>query len=522
MKLDFAIKAMGADLLLPPGSSNKAVAKQTCFGAAVDGRKVERGQLFFAVKGERVDGFAYCAQAARAGAAAVVVTRDRGRPTGVGAVPVLAVDDPVMALGKLAHAVRNTYQGVVIGVTGSNGKTTTKELIAAALSPHGKVLRSSGNLNTEIGLPQAILSARGDEAFWVLEMAMRGPGEIETLGRIACPHVAVVTNVGAAHLGRLGSLQAIARAKGEIYKTLAPGGTAVVPGNEAMLGEDLASVPTGRIVRFGAGSFLQFGRGAGFSPGVRLLEYVPEAGGQSLIRVSVGEYPAVLRLPLAGPHNAINACAALSVVWALGLPIAPSAAALANVALPPHRSNARSVGGRLVIDDCYNANPASMSAALTTLAGSLSATGRAFAILGDMLELGPDERALHEALGAEAVKKGVFGLAGVGKLGRLIAAGARKAGLSRSRAMATDDAAEAARIVAGLSAPGDAILIKASRGMRLEVAVDAVCAILGTSAKKSKKSVKTPKRKAKAPIKVIAKPRRKVVKRVSTQARKRK
>lgn len=454
--LSFAIEAMGGRVLGAPGAEAVAFA-----GAASDSREVTPGRLFFALSGERVDGFSFCAAAAAAGAAAVVVAEGRGRPAGCDAIPVIAVADPRRALGDLARAVRAGFAGKVVGVTGSNGKTTTKEIIAAALGAAGETLRTSGNRNTDVGLPLTVLEATGREAFWVLEMAMRARGEIAYLAERARPHVAVVTNIGAAHLERLGSLEEIARAKGEIFGGLADGGVAVLPSDEPRLLPAVAHLPRSRQLRFGP------------EGDVRVLDYVPAGANGQVVRLAVGDTPVVARLPLAGEHNARNAAAALAVARALGLPLLPSAAALARTALPPHRSRVVAAGGRTLLDDCYNANPGSMAAALATVVEA-AAPGRAFAVLGDMLELGPEGEAMHAAVGRQAAERRIAGLAAVGPLAAHIAAGARAAGLPPDRVLATDDPEEAAAAVAGWSATGDWILVKASRGLRLERAVEAL------------------------------------------------
>jgi UDP-N-acetylmuramoyl-tripeptide--D-alanyl-D-alanine ligase len=461
--LAFACKAMGATLVGEPA----ALGATRFAGAASDSREVKPGRLFFALPGERVDGFDFCAAAAKAGAAAVVVAAGRGRPAGCSGIPVIAVADPRRALGDLAAAVRQQYRGKVVGVTGSNGKTTTKELIAAALGSAGSVLRTQGNLNTDVGLPLTVLESTGKEDFWVLEMAMRGPGEIAYLARIAQPHVGVVTNVAAAHLGLLGSIGAVARAKGEIFHGLAPDGIAVLPVDEPRLEPEVANLPEARKRRFGfaGGSAPAF---------VRIMEFIPAGAAGSLVRLSVDKEPVVLRLPLTGEHNARNAAAALAVSSVLGVPLLPAAAALERATLPPHRSHVLLLGGRTVLDDCYNANPTSMSAALRTLVGSAGRFGRAFAILGDMLELGDAAAALHQAIGQEAARIGVAGLAVVGSLGAKIAEGATTAGMLSSRALACDDPEAAAQAVSTWTVPGDWILVKASRGMRLERAVEAL------------------------------------------------
>jgi UDP-N-acetylmuramoyl-tripeptide--D-alanyl-D-alanine ligase len=505
--LGFAIQAMRGRWLVP------AARGATFAGAAADSRRVRPGQLFFALPGERVDGFDYCGAAVAAGAAALVVDARRGMPTGFptpGAdgtvVPVVAVADPLAALADLARAVRATYRGRVVGITGSNGKTTTKELTAAALGAFGRVLRTEGNYNTEIGLPLTILSASGTEAFWVLEMAMRGRGQIALLADIAQPHVGVITNVAGAHVELLGSIEEVARAKGELFAGLGTKGIAVLPGGDPLIEEQAAHLDESRKVRFDVGHAGPVGADAVSSVGgagadrrqpsnrsgpprpgfdVVILETLSAGVQGQVVRYAVRWQPVVARLPLGGLHNARNGAAALAVVAALGLPAPEAANALANTILPPHRSAPSQVGGRIVLDDCYNANPASMRAALAAIASAARGGGqsaghprertgsRAFAILGDMLELGPDAPEQHHAIGREAGTL-LAGLAAVGPVAAEIARGAREAGLPTARVISTDDPETAAAAIAYWTKPGDWILVKASRGMRLERAIDAL------------------------------------------------
>jgi UDP-N-acetylmuramoyl-tripeptide--D-alanyl-D-alanine ligase len=465
--LGFALSAMNGALLPPPGR-RADLAQRTFAGAAADSRLVAPGQIFFALSGAEVDGFSFCGAAAAAGAAAVVVDAGRGVPAGCEGTAVIAVRDPRAALGDLARAARARFAGRVVGVTGSNGKTTTKELIAAALAPAGAVLRTPGNFNTEVGLPLTILSAGGDEAFWVLEMAMRGRGEIALLAAIARPQVGVITNVAGAHLERLGTLQEVAHAKGELFHGLQDDGIAVLPGGDPLIEAEAASarIPDQRRLRFDGGRR---------SPAnaVQILEVIPAGPAGALVRYAVRHQPVVVRLPLAGAHNARNGAAALAVALAIGVPVLEAARALETLALPPHRSAVVTAGGRNILDDCYNANPASMSAALAAVAASASGGGRAFAILGDMRELGPDSEALHRQVGAEAAAR-LRGLCAVGPLGAAIADGARAAGADAARVVTAASPEEAARVVAGWTRPGDWILVKASRGMKLERAVEAL------------------------------------------------
>jgi UDP-N-acetylmuramoyl-tripeptide--D-alanyl-D-alanine ligase len=438
----------------------------TFSGAAADGRAVGAGQLFFALPGARVDGFDFVAQASAAGAVGVVVARHRGLPAGCPELAVIAVDDPRRALGDLARVVRAMFRGKVVAVTGSNGKTTTKELIAAALRPLGVALRTPGNFNTDVGLPLTILSASGTEAAWVLEMAMRARGEIAYLADVARPEIAVITNVAAAHLETLGSIEEIARAKGELFASLGPDGFAVLPADDPAVIAQAAPVARDRWITFGA-------RGVG---DVRVLDFVSAGGAGAIVRYAVRGVPVVVRLPLHGAHNARNGAAALAVALAAGVSPQAAAAELETVALPPHRSAALPAGGRTILDDCYNANPASMSAALAGLVAA-APDGHRFAILGDMLELGPQAEAHHRALGREAGAS-LAGLAAVGDFASTIVAGALDAGLGAGRAIVAPSPEAAAGAIAPWTAAGDWILVKASRGVRLERAVEALRASL--------------------------------------------
>jgi UDP-N-acetylmuramoyl-tripeptide--D-alanyl-D-alanine ligase len=466
--LGWACAAMGGTFLVEPAHPGVSFV-----GAATDSREAKAGRLFFALPGERVDGFDFCASAVATGAVAVVVDAARGLPAGCSDVPVIAVADPRRALGDLARAVRARFKGHVVGVTGSNGKTTTKELIAAALSASGAVLATRGNLNTDVGMPLTVLEATEDEAFWVLEMAMRARGEIAYLADIGKPHVGVVTNVAGAHLERLGSIDEVAKAKGEIFHGLAEAGIAVLPADDARIAREADHLPEERKLRFSMSAPLSV------AAHVRVLDFVPAGQRGSVLRLAVGSTPVTVRLPLAGEHNARNAAAALAVVAALRLPLAASAKALEAATLPPHRSRLLSIAGRTVMDDCYNANPTSMRAALATVASSAGSVGRRFAILGDMLEVGPESAREHEALGREVSHFGFSGLAAIGELASHMANGARSAGLPRNRVLATLDPDLAAASLAEWSQPGDWILVKASRGMRLERALDALEKKLG-------------------------------------------
>ena len=398
----------------------------------IDSREVGPGDLFVGLPGKRADGGRFAAQALAAGAWGVLVAPEHAeaaRCAKPGAL--LAADDPLTALGRLATSWRRELACPVVGITGSVGKTSTKDLLAAMLAPHRRVVASPQNWNTEIGLPLVVLSApRGTEAL-VLEMAMRGAGQIAELTAIAEPDVGVITNVGPVHLELLGSLEAIADTKAELIAGLRPGGTAVVPAREPLLERHLREDVT--TVTFGAGG-------------------------------DVAELPTGLHVPYASAHMIRNALAALGAAHAVGV----EPAGELHVELSELRGQRLELPGDvIVVNDCYNANPMSMRAALDDLAAS--ASGRRVAVLGDMLELGPDERRFHAEVGARAREAGVDVLVTVGPLAQHIGAG-----YGGGNVHAVPDARAAAELVPSLLEPGDTVLVKASRGVGLEAVADAL------------------------------------------------
>jgi UDP-N-acetylmuramoyl-tripeptide--D-alanyl-D-alanine ligase len=361
-----------------------------------------------------------------------------GDPAGA----VLVAPDPLAALQQLATAWRRELGAQVIGVTGSTGKTSTKDLLAAMIDQQRRVVATPLNLNTEIGLPLTVLSAPAGTEVLVLEMAMRGAGQIAELVAIAEPDVGVVVNVGPVHLELLGTIEAIAATKAELIEGLRPGGTAVVPADEPLLSTHLEALPAGvKTVTFGA------------KGDVREL---PEG-----LEVRVGAD----RL---SAHMRSNALAALAAARAVG--VEPTGRL--EVALSELRGQRRKLpGGLVVIDDCYNANPMSMRAALDDLAvPEVVPSTRRIAVLGDMLELGPDEVRFHEEIGAHAGAVGVDLLVTVGPLAA--AMGPAFGG----RTVAVDRAADVVDVLRPLLAPGDTILVKASRGVGLEVVAQGLAA----------------------------------------------
>ena len=437
--------AAGARLIAAPSRTVDQLGPRR---AVIDSRALKPGELFAGLRGEHHDGGKYGAQALHAGAWGVLVAPEHAERALAGALAgpsgaVLVHPDPLLGLQALARAWRRELGAGgarVVAVTGSTGKTSTKDILAAVLGGQIPTVASPENLNTEIGLPLAVLAAPAGTEALVLEMAMRGPGQIAELVRIAEPDVGVIVNVGPVHLELLGSLEAIAAAKGELIAGMAPGATVVVPADEPLL------EPHRRIdvntVTFGEGG------------DVELVERRP--GGEVVVRAEGRRIS--LRPSFSQPHNLSNLLAAVAAARALGVTPAGSVevcfSALRGerIALP---------GGIVLINDCYNANPMSMRAAIDDLAAT--APARRLAVLGDMLELGADSPALHREIGAYAASRGVELLIAVGPLAAAMT-GDAFAGEAHSVRAAT----AAAEMLGGLLRGGDTVLVKGSRAVGLE------------------------------------------------------
>ena len=438
--------------------------------ATVDSRQVEPGMLFVALAGERTDGTRFLADAAEAGAAALLIGRLPDPAAGeavldtLGDVTVVLVEDPLRALRDVAAAWRDRFAPVVVGVTGSIAKTSTKEAVAGVLGQHFTTLRSEGNQNNEIGLPLTVLALGPEHGAAVLEMGMYAAGEIRDLARVARPSIGIVTAVQPVHLSRLGSLDAIEAAKAELVEALpaaADGGVAVLNADDPRV-RRMAGRTTARITTYGFASDAHVRADAIESAGFDGMRFrlVTPAGER------VTAIPGLGRLAV---HNAL---AAAATGLAAGLPLDEITAGLATPGAAPHRSAVTRVGGITIVDDAYNASPASVRAALELLAGL---PGRHVAVLGEMRELGDGHDAGHREVGDAAgdmldllvvVDGGPDGAA-VG-----IVAGARAAGLAPDRVIAVKDAPAAIETLIGQLAPGDVVLVKASRGIALERVVD--------------------------------------------------
>ncbi len=412
-----------------------------------DSRSLERGQLFVPLVGERFDGHGFLPQAAALGAQAALVQRNRKGEVPPGLLHWL-VDDTLAAYQQLALWHRQALALPVVAVTGSAGKTTTRELIRAVLQPLGPVLASVGNENNDIGVPLTLLKSGEKHRALVVEMGMRGLGEIERLSVCAEPDLAVITNIGTAHIGRLGSREAIATAKCEITTALKPGGCVVIPAGDPVLEVALAAVWSGRVLRVAL-------EGEGYESQADWVGRL-DASGQTLEVAGT-----VLPLPLEGQHNARNLMLALAVASELGLNVAALEAL--QVDLPGGRSRRLSIGGVSVLDETYNASPEAVQAALALLQRQ---PGRRFAVLGTMLELGDQSVALHCRVAQHARELGLDGLVIVdaGAEGQAMLAAA--AGLPRLALVSSP--AEAAEQLSTWIQPGDQLLLKASRGVALE------------------------------------------------------
>jgi UDP-N-acetylmuramoyl-tripeptide--D-alanyl-D-alanine ligase len=447
-------------------------------GVSTDTRTLAAGALFVALRGERFDAHDYLAEAAAKGAAAAVVAEAWAAAPGraeAAPLPLLAVADPLPALGAIARLHRRRFSIPVVAVTGSNGKTTTREMIAAILATRGKVLKTEGNLNNEVGVPLTLFGLDATHTAAVVEMGMDHPGEIARLAAIAEPQVGVVTLAAPAHLEGLGTVDAVADAKAELYEGLPAGGVAVANADDARMLKR-AQRSGRRMVTFSAAK--------GRRGDVVVLEVASpslasapegrqEPDGLRFV-LGVGNRELAVHVPaLVGAHNAANAAAAAAACIALGCTDREITRGLAAVRPVGRRLRLeRLPSGVLLVDDCYNANPASMTAALATLAElGRAAGGRTVAVLGDMLELGAFEAEAHRAVGEEAARAGVAQLAAFGPRMRGAAEAARAAGLAP---FATEDVAALVAWAKATVAPGDVLLVKGSRGMKLERLVEAL------------------------------------------------
>jgi UDP-N-acetylmuramoyl-tripeptide--D-alanyl-D-alanine ligase len=455
-----------ADLAAATGGTLLRESARLVHGAAVDSRLVAPGNLFVALPGERADGHAFLGAAAAAGAAALLVSRapDAAALDALGDVSVVLVPDTLAGLHAVAAAWRARFAPLLVGVTGSVGKTSTKEAIAAVLGAAMPTLRNEGNLNNEVGLPLTLLRLAPEHRAAVLEMGMYVGGEIALLAGIARPAIGVVTSVAPVHLARAGSIEAIENAKAELVEALPADGWAVLNADDERV-RGFAARTRARAITYG------FAREADVT-----AHAVVSHGAAGMSFELVARVPRAVRLPVRiaglGRHSVANALAAAAVGLLAGLSDEQLAAGLA-AARPdtaPHRGALVAAGDLTILDDTYNASPPAMLAALDVLA---DLPGRHVAVLGEMLELGSAHLEGHRAVGTAAARV-VAALVVVGQGAAPIAEAARAAGMPAADVNLVPDRDAAIALLAGLLRPGDAVLVKASRGAALETIVDAL------------------------------------------------
>ncbi len=431
-------------------------------GYSIDSRTIGAGELFFAVKGERFDGHDFVSDALEKRAVAAVVRQDQWHRYSW-TNRLLVVDDTLAALQTLATAVRKLWGKPLVGVTGSTGKTTTKDAIAHVLSSRFHVLKSEGNFNNHFGLPLMLLKLEPEHDVAVIELGMSHAGEIRALAKIAQPEIGVVTNVAPVHLEFFDSIAGIARAKYELIESLPSSGTAVLNADDEYVSQ------FGRDFK---GKVIMYGTKVTADARAENLQSLGAEGSMFDVVTAAGTAP--VRLPLVGEHNVMNALAAVAVGLTRGLTLAEAAGALATLRPADKRGQVVQLGNITVVNDCYNSNPKALQAMIDALA-AMNATRR-IVVAGEMLELGPAGEEMHRAAGRHAAEKKIDVLLGVRGLAKAMVEGAQQAGM-RAECVATPE--EAGEWLAREAHDGDVVLLKASRGVKLEKALEKFKALRG-------------------------------------------
>src|SRR5215472_5521020 len=418
---------------------------------STDSRTIKSGELFVALHGENFDAHDFVEAAAKAGAAGALVNRNWK-----GHVPrnfaLLRAIDTLQAYQQIAANYRRSLALKVLAITGSNGKTSTKDFAASVLARKFRVTKTEGNFNNHVGLPRTILEATSQDEVAVWEIGMNHPGEIATLSEIAAPDAAIITNIGVAHIEFMGSREAIAREKGALAEAMGSHGTVILNADDPF-SKGIAARTHAKVVF------------AGTTGGVvRAIEIRQSADG-SEFTILEGAHRCRAQLPVAGSHMVQNALLAVAAGRAFGLSIEECAAGLAAAPLTKARLQIKEIGGVQFLDDSYNANPDSMKAALRTLV-ELDAEGKHIAVLGEMRELGTESERGHREVGETAAMLGVDQLITIGRAAEQIAEGARTAGLNK--VSSTRSTAEAAKLLGEIAEPGDLVLVKGSRAARTE------------------------------------------------------
>jgi len=453
------------ELVAITGGTLLVRSERPVLGGAVDSRAVEPGNLFVALPGEHADGHAFVGAALAAGAAGVLVARaPEVAAQGEADASVVLVADPLQALQAVASAWRTRFDPLVVGITGSIAKTSTKEAVAAVLGAAMPTLKNEGNLNNEIGLPLTVLRLRPEHRAAVLEMGMYVGGEIADLARIGRPEIGIVTAVQPVHLSRIGTIEAVERAKGELVEALPADGVAILNADDERV-RRMSARTAAEILTYGFATDADVRAEQVRSRGV--------AGMAFDLVTRAGRRP--VAIPTLGRLAVHNALAAAAVGLAAGLTLDTIASALATGWSAPHRGQLVRAGAVMIVDDSYNASPGSVIAALELLGGL---PGRRIAVLGEMLELGDDHESGHGRVGSAAAGI-VERLVVVGSGAAAIAAGAAEAGLASSAITLVDDRAAARVALLGELRSGDVVLVKASRGVALDLLIDELVGALG-------------------------------------------
>ena len=446
-----------AEVVQVTGAENNSDAEIYFEGVTTDSRKITSGELFIAIKGEIFNGEDFAAEALKKGAAAVLVSKNFDKEL---AGIVLKVDDTLKAYGQIASAWRNRFDIPIVAVTGSNGKTTTKDLTAAALNGLGNVQKTSGNFNNEIGVPMTLLELNEKHKAAVVEIGMRGLGQIESLAEFVKPTIGIVTNVSETHIELLGSIENIARAKGELVEAIEAGGTIILNAD---------NIHTAAMKNLA-------------KPGVNVMTYSLEGEADLVAKdiligsvateftLSYGGADYDFEIPMIGRHNVSNALAAIAAGLTVGLNVEEIQRGISTLTTTKMRFEVIRRDGLTIVNDAYNASPASMRVAIKTMSEVYG--GRLIAVLGDMLELGDISERVHKEIGAELVENKFDTLITLGELGKFIAQGAREAGLENVYSFDTHEAA--AKKILELVRVGDTILFKASHVMHMEKIIELI------------------------------------------------
>lgn len=451
LTLDDVLKATGGTLK----SKGPAIEFK---GVCIDSRIVRPGEVFVAIKGAHFDGNNFVGDAVEKGAPAVITASPAPVP---GGVSMVEVKDTVDALGDLASWWRNRFKAPCVAITGSNGKSTTKEMAAAIASCRGSVLKTEGNYNNLIGLPLTVFRWEKEHDVAVLEMGMNASGEIRRLTKVACPDIGLITNITAAHLEKLHSVEGVAQAKGELFEAMDSRSIAIINDEDPWV-KKLGAKFKGRKITFGMQN----------TSDVKFLHMDSRGLDDTELAFGVGGREYKIKVPLPGTHNVMNALGAIAIGLALGIEVNEMLDRLAGFHPMAMRfERVQLSNGVCLVNDSYNANPQSMRAAFRTV-GAARRAGRFIAVLGDMLELGEQSAALHRETGAAAVESGVQVLFVFGSFAPEFSKGAQGKGMKKTEVREYEDIAALEKAVEKEIRAGDVLLVKGSRGMRMERIVE--------------------------------------------------